>query len=61
MLAILEFIFSSFKHYVGFLVILWMICPWLHVRRKVHIFGSTKQKQQQSKQEDKKDQFVVKG
>ena len=59
MLAVLEFIFSSWKIYLGFLVMLWMVCPWLHTRRKVHIFGSTKQKPQQKPEMKKDQQFTA--
>ena len=61
MLAVLEFIFSSWKTYLGFLVMLWMVCPWLHTRKSLHIFGrrpAPKPKQQASS-DDKKDQVKL--
>lgn len=39
-----KYIFSDLATFLKFLIVLWMICPWLHVRRKVHIFGRQTQK-----------------
>ena len=45
-----KYIFSDTVTFLKFLIVLWMLCPWLHVRRKVHIFGRQTQKQAKPKE-----------
>ena len=54
MLEYTKYIFSDLATFLKFLIVLWMLCPWLHVRRKVHIFGSQRSKQQKPVQDNDK-------
>lgn len=54
MLEYTKYIFSDLSTFLKFLIVLWMICPWLHVRRKVHIFGKQSSRQQKPVQDNDK-------